>query len=122
MIVKIGNIFESHAQTLVNTVNCVGVMGKGIARDFKNKYPEMFKEYAQLCAQIESNPACHIITPIYLEPQSLISQRKTTGGLLLNYHILKMASNGLETTTSNLVLLPLLSPHLGAAMVDCLGI
>ena len=45
MIVKIGNIFESHAQTLVNTVNCVGVMGKGIALDFKNRYPEMFKEY-----------------------------------------------------------------------------
>lgn len=56
MIVKIGNIFESHAQTLVNTVNCVGVMGKGIALDFKNKYPEMFKEYAQLCAQNRVKP------------------------------------------------------------------
>lgn len=35
MIIKIGDIFESKAKTLVNTVNCVGVMGKGIALEFK---------------------------------------------------------------------------------------
>lgn len=56
MLVKIGNIFESHAQTLVNTVNCVGIMGKGIALDFKNKYPEMFQEYVQLCEEEKVRP------------------------------------------------------------------
>lgn len=56
MIIKIGNMFESSAQTLVNTVNCVGVMGKGIALDFKNKYPAMFKEYTQLCSQNKVKP------------------------------------------------------------------
>ena len=45
-----GNIFESTCQTLVNTVNCVGVMGKGIALEFKNRFPEMFDEYARYCA------------------------------------------------------------------------
>ncbi len=45
----IGNLFESPAHTLVNTVNTVGVMGKGIAKDFKTIYPEMFKEYQHLC-------------------------------------------------------------------------
>lgn len=35
MIVKIGNIFESKCTTIVNTINCVGVMGKGIALEFK---------------------------------------------------------------------------------------
>lgn len=49
MIIKIGNIFESKATTLVNTVNCVGVMGKGIALEFKKKYPDMFSEYVELC-------------------------------------------------------------------------
>jgi len=49
MIIKIGNIFESQATTLVNTVNCVGVMGKGIALEFKKKYPNMFSEYVDLC-------------------------------------------------------------------------
>ena len=49
MIIKIGNIFESKATTLVNTINCVGVMGKGIALEFKKKYPTMFSEYVALC-------------------------------------------------------------------------
>lgn len=43
-----GNIFETSCQTLVNTVNCVGVMGKGIALEFKNRYPQMFVAYARL--------------------------------------------------------------------------
>lgn len=47
----IGNIFESKMDVLVNTVNCVGVMGKGIASEFKKKYPVMFKEYKNLCDQ-----------------------------------------------------------------------
>ena len=34
---------------IVNTVNCVGAMGKGIALDFKLRYPEMFKEYQKIC-------------------------------------------------------------------------
>ena len=42
MKILLGNIFDSQCNTLVNTVNCVGVMGKGIALDFKNKYPRMF--------------------------------------------------------------------------------
>src|SRR5512144_1161370 len=47
--VKTGNILESSAQTLVNTVNCVGIMGKGIALVFKNRFPEMFRDYEQRC-------------------------------------------------------------------------
>jgi O-acetyl-ADP-ribose deacetylase (regulator of RNase III) len=43
------SIFESPAQTLVNTVNVVGVMGKGIALEFKKRYPDMFKHYKQFC-------------------------------------------------------------------------
>jgi O-acetyl-ADP-ribose deacetylase (regulator of RNase III) len=44
-----GNLFESPAQTLVNTVNTEGVMGKGIALQFKRYFPEMFQEYQALC-------------------------------------------------------------------------
>lgn len=43
------SVFESPAQTLVNTVNTVGVMGKGIAKEFKTRYPAMFREYRKLC-------------------------------------------------------------------------
>lgn len=54
--VKIGNIFESKCDTLVNTVNCVGVMGKGIALDFKRRYPDMFYEYVKRCNAGHVNP------------------------------------------------------------------
>ncbi|MFH1549631.1 MAG: macro domain-containing protein, partial [Planctomycetota bacterium] len=45
----IGDLLKSPALALVNTVNTVGVMGKGIAKDFKKIYPKMFKEYQRLC-------------------------------------------------------------------------
>ncbi len=47
-IVK-GNLFTSKAQTLVNTVNTVGVMGAGIALEFRLRFPEMFEKYLELC-------------------------------------------------------------------------
>lgn len=47
--ILIGDLFESKTHTLVNTVNCVGVMGKGIAQAFKKHYPQMFAEYVELC-------------------------------------------------------------------------
>ncbi len=51
--VLIGNLFESQTQTLVNTVNCVGIMGKGIALEFKKRFPEMFRDYEQRCKRGE---------------------------------------------------------------------
>lgn len=56
MEVLIGNIFESGSQTIVNTVNCVGIMGKGIAAEFKERYPGMFKDYVGRCERHEVNP------------------------------------------------------------------
>lgn len=44
-----GNIFNTKCQTVVNTVNCVGVMGKGIAQVYKLRYPSMFEEYKEHC-------------------------------------------------------------------------
>lgn len=44
-----GNLLNASAQALVNTVNTEGVMGKGIALQFKNAYPQVFKDYAAAC-------------------------------------------------------------------------
>ncbi len=44
-----GDLFQSPAQVLVNTVNTMGVMGKGIALEFKERYPEMFTRYRECC-------------------------------------------------------------------------
>lgn len=48
-----GNLLESGAEALVNTVNTVGVMGKGIALMFKDKFPENFKAYEKACKSDE---------------------------------------------------------------------
>jgi len=47
----IGDMFKSDADTLVNTVNCVGVMGKGVALKFKQQFPEMYEDYVDRCAR-----------------------------------------------------------------------
>lgn len=47
----IGDMFESQAQALVNTVNCVGVMGKGVAEQFKKRFPAMFDDYKYRCTR-----------------------------------------------------------------------
>lgn len=44
-----GDLFESRAQTWVNTVNTVGVMGKGVALGFKKRFPEMYEDYVRRC-------------------------------------------------------------------------
>lgn len=44
-----GDIFDAKAQVIVNTVNCKGVMGKGLALAFKQKYPDMFAVYEREC-------------------------------------------------------------------------
>lgn len=48
-----GDLLSSSRQTLVNTVNTVGVMGKGIALAFKQRYPEMYADYVERCARNE---------------------------------------------------------------------
>lgn len=53
MKVLIGNIFDTKCSTIVNTINCVGVMGKGIALEFKKRYPEMFIDYVNRCKNRE---------------------------------------------------------------------
>jgi O-acetyl-ADP-ribose deacetylase (regulator of RNase III) len=44
-----GDLFTSGAHTLVNPVNCVGVMGAGLAKQFKSRYPDMYPAYRKAC-------------------------------------------------------------------------
>lgn len=53
---RVGNILEVDAEALVNSVNCVGVMGRGIALQFKKAWPENFKAYAAACRRKEVQP------------------------------------------------------------------
>lgn len=47
--ILIGNIFTTKCSTIVNTVNCVGVMGSGIAYEFRLRYPKMYERYKVIC-------------------------------------------------------------------------
>jgi O-acetyl-ADP-ribose deacetylase (regulator of RNase III) len=53
---KIGNILTEDAEALVNSVNCVGVMGRGIGLQFKKAFPENFESYAAACKRNEVQP------------------------------------------------------------------
>ncbi|MDY6906029.1 MAG: macro domain-containing protein [Thermodesulfobacteriota bacterium] len=51
-----GNLLKDSAEAIVNTVNCVGVMGKGIALQFKQAFPDNFKAYARACKNGDVKP------------------------------------------------------------------
>ena len=53
---KTGDILSEDASALVNAVNCVGVMGKGVALRFKKAFPENFKAYAEACGNGQVAP------------------------------------------------------------------
>jgi O-acetyl-ADP-ribose deacetylase (regulator of RNase III) len=69
---KEGNILDSSAQALVNTVNTMGVMGKGIALQFKNQFPNNYKLYKDVCANKELKVGQLLIT----EEDSLLGGKK----------------------------------------------
>lgn len=56
-----GDILKCEADALVNTVNCVGVMGRGIALQFKNAFPENFKAYEAACKREAVQPGCMFV-------------------------------------------------------------
>jgi O-acetyl-ADP-ribose deacetylase (regulator of RNase III) len=69
---KVGNLLESDAEALVNTVNTVGVMGKGIALQFKNTFPNNFRVYQKACKNNEMQVGKLLIT----EEESLLLGNK----------------------------------------------
>ncbi len=56
LIFTSGDMFEVSTDIRINTVNCVGIMGKGLALRFKIKYPDMFHVYQQACKSGEVQP------------------------------------------------------------------
>jgi len=70
-----GNLLEADAEALVNTVNCVGFMGKGIALQFKLAWPDNFEAYAEACKAGEVQPGRMFIweTGRMINPKFLIN-------------------------------------------------
>lgn len=72
---KTGNLLESDTEALVNTVNCVGVMGKGIALQFKQAFPDNFKKYETACRSKTVRPGKMFIvsTNSFINPKYIIN-------------------------------------------------
>ena len=106
------SLFDSPAQTLVNTVNTVGVMGKGIAKAFKEKYPYMFREYKRLCDSGELS-----IGKIHLwrSPQRLVLNfpTKTTWKKPSNVDYIKRGLDVFTNTYKELGITSVAFPPLG---------
>lgn len=70
-----GNLLEADAEALVNTVNCVGVMGKGIALKFKQAFPENFSLYASVCKEKRMLPGKMLVfeTGSMVNPKYIIN-------------------------------------------------
>ena len=72
---KTGDILSEEAEALVNTVNCVGIMGRGIALQFKNAYPENFKAYYAAYKRNEIRPGRMFVfaTGLLTNPRYIIN-------------------------------------------------
>jgi O-acetyl-ADP-ribose deacetylase (regulator of RNase III) len=70
-----GDIFKSDAEALVNAVNCVGVMGRGIALQFKKIFPDNFKAYVAACKRNEVQPGRLFIfeTKRFTKPRYIVN-------------------------------------------------
>ncbi len=51
IVVKYGDLLKAKADILVNPVNTVGVMGAGVAKQFKQRFPEMYEDYRRACRE-----------------------------------------------------------------------
>lgn len=70
-----GNLLDANAEAIVNTVNCEGFMGKGIALQFKRAYPENNKAYVQACKKGQVRPGLMLVftTGSMINPRYIIN-------------------------------------------------
>ena len=70
-----GNLLKADAEALVNTVNCVGFMGKGVALQFKQAFPDNFKAYEKACRDKQVKPGRMFVfeTGMMVNPKYIIN-------------------------------------------------
>ena len=90
-----GNIFNTQCQVIVNAVNCKGVMGRGIAHEFKLRYPEMFEEYKRYCDEGYMEPG---ILQLYTKsnPRLKIESRTEKPAVFMNKRAIARSPHSLD--------------------------
>jgi len=113
-----GNVLESEAEALVNTVNTVGVMGKGIALQFKNQFPNNYKLYREAC----KNKKLKIGQLLVVEEETLLTGKKiiinfptkTHWRLPSEYEYISLGLDELVKTIEERTITSIAIPPLGA--------
>ena len=69
-----GDLFASGCEALVNPVNCVGVMGRGLALQFRRRFPANFEAYREACTHREIQPGfCHFFDADARQPRFIVN-------------------------------------------------
>ncbi len=85
-IFKTGDLFAQNVEALVNTVNCVGVMGKGIALEFKKRFPRMYTEYHRACQKkLVTTGTMHVVNLWHSSKQNKIARYLEYPKLIINF-------------------------------------
>ena len=116
---KTGNILKNDAEALVNTVNCVGIMGKGIALQFKQAFPENYESYLKVCKQKKLLPGKVFVFKrgSFVNPKYIINF--PTKGHWKEKSKIEYIEEGLKSLVSEIVRLGIKSvaiPPLGCGM------
>lgn len=118
MITRVeGDLLSADVEALVNTVNCVGVMGKGIALQFKRRYPDVFKAYERACKRGEVKIGHMFVVPTdrLSGPRFVINfptKKHWRSPSRLEY--IEQGLNSLRQTVHNLGITSIAIPPLGA--------
>lgn len=67
-----GDIFQSGADVIVHQVNCQGVMGSGVAKQVREKYPVVYEVYKELCGQDEPKNLLGIAQPVQADENTIV--------------------------------------------------
>src|SRR5690554_4295904 len=111
-----GNLLDANAQALVNTVNTVGVMGKGIALQFKENFPNNHKEYVAACKKKELQPGkLLVVKEITLDGEKIIINfpTKTEWYLKSKYEYIEKGLEGLVKVITEYNIESIAIPPLG---------
>ncbi len=123
LIGKENSIFDSKCQALVNPVNCVGIMGKGLAKQFKEKFPHMHWQYVNHCREGLYFPGTVKLYAIYPEhydyPNPMYVINFATKGHWSHKSKIDYIKKGLKTINSDVAFIHLKSiafPMIGAGL------
>lgn len=116
---KTGNLFDSNAEALVNAVNTIGVMGKGVALQFIERFPTNFKLYAAACKKEEVEIGKMFITATnsLLNPKWIINFPTKKHWIdKSSYSFIELGLDDLVGQIENLDIKSIAIPALGAGL------